>query len=84
MRVSIPIRTRFFLAGEGRSEQSFVRLLQQFCDTSGMSVYLDCEPLDGGGYQKMLEDAIRYRKSMTLSAAASGVVIPVSMHKSAS
>jgi hypothetical protein len=50
-------RTRFFLAGEGESEQSFIRWLQLLSDGS-LSVHLDSYTLGGGGYRTMLEDAV--------------------------
>ena len=54
---SIVRRTRFFLAVEGESEQSFVRWLQVLSDGK-LSIHLDSYPLNGGGFQSMLENAV--------------------------
>ena len=55
-------RTRFFFAGEGESEQSFVKWLHELADQEGLHVHLHCDPLGGGGYQTMMERAVVYRK----------------------
>ena len=55
-------RTRFFLAVEGQGEQSFIKWLGELADHNGLHVTLDCQPLGGGGYRKMLERTIRYRR----------------------
>jgi len=54
-------RTRFFIAVEGESEQSFVRWLQFLADRH-MQVHLDAILLGGGGYKSMLEKAVRGHK----------------------
>jgi hypothetical protein len=58
----IPIRTKFFLAVEGEGDRSFVKWLQQLSDKKGLHVHLDCELLNGGGYQYMLKEALRRRR----------------------
>lgn len=55
-------RKRIFIAGEGDSEQSFVKWLQRLSDQSGLHVHLDCQPLGGGGYKTMLKKAMQERK----------------------
>jgi len=35
-------RTRFFISGEGASEQSFVKFLGMICEQCGIRVHLDC------------------------------------------
>lgn len=55
-------RKRIFIAGEGESEQSFVKWLQQLSDQQGLYIHLDCQTLEGGGYKTMLERTIRERK----------------------
>mgnify|MGYP006421417495 CR=1 FL=1 len=59
---SIKIRTRIYLAVEGEGEQSFVRLLQEFANQNGLYVHLDCQVLDGGGYEPMFKRALLYRQ----------------------
>lgn len=56
------LRTRYFFAVEGEGEQSFVKYLQQISDQRGLSVHLGCHILNGGGYQSMLEKAIKIRR----------------------
>lgn len=53
---------RYFLAVEGPSEQSFVKWIQQCLDQKGLNVHLECQPLGGGGYESMLNNAVRYFK----------------------
>lgn len=55
-------RKRIFIAGEGDSEQSFVKWLQRLSDQNGLHVHLDCQPLGGGGYKTMLKKATREQK----------------------
>ena len=55
-------RTRFFLAVEGKGEQSFVKWLQGLADVGGLHVHLDCKLLSGGGLEAMLKRSIIYRK----------------------
>jgi hypothetical protein len=55
------IRTRFFIAVEGESEQSFVTWLQRVSETK-LSVHLDGVLLGGGGFKSMLQKADRLRK----------------------
>ncbi len=55
------IRTRFFLAVEGESEQSLVKWLQ-ILSKRELHVHLDAVPLGGGGFKSMLEKAVRWHK----------------------
>ena len=55
------IRTRFFLAVEGESEQSLVRWLQTLSEKE-LHIHLDAVPLGGGGFKSMLEKAVRLHK----------------------
>jgi len=57
----IKIRTRFFVPGEGQSEQSFTKWLQDLADEQGLSVHLDSKSLGGGGYESMLNKALKAR-----------------------
>jgi hypothetical protein len=50
-------RQRFFVAGEGETEQSLVKWLQKLCDQYAVFVHLDYTPLGGGGYRSMLDKA---------------------------
>lgn len=52
-------RKRIFIAGEGESEQSFVKWLQQLSDQQESHIHLDCQTLEGGGYKTMLERTVR-------------------------
>jgi len=56
--MALLIRTRFFVAVEGESEQSFVTWLQRLSEEN-LRIHLDTFPLGGGGYKSMLENAIR-------------------------
>lgn len=58
----IKIRTRIYVAAEGKGDQSFIRLLQFFADQNSLSIHLDCEVLGGGGYESMLKQARRLRE----------------------
>jgi hypothetical protein len=55
------IRTRFFVAVEGESEQSFVRWLQTLSERE-LHIHLDAMPLGGGGFKSMLEKAVRLHR----------------------
>jgi hypothetical protein len=55
------IRTRFFVAVEGESEQSFVTWLQVLSQAE-LHIHLDVVLLDGGGFKSMLEKAVRAHK----------------------
>lgn len=54
-------KTRFFIGAEGEGEQSFVKWIQQLCDKQGLSVYLDCKNLAGGGYSSLVKKAAIHR-----------------------
>jgi hypothetical protein len=56
------VRKRFFLAVEGSSEKSFIRWLQLLSDAENLFIHLDCEPLNGGGYEKMFNETLRLQK----------------------
>ncbi len=55
-------RVRYFLAGEGPGDQSFIRWLQILADKNGLHIHLDCEPLTGGSYETMLKKAVYLKK----------------------
>lgn len=55
-------RTRYFIAAEGESEQSFVKWLQELSEKENLHIHMDCQPLGGGGYRGMLNTAVRYRE----------------------
>ena len=57
----IKTRTRFFVAVEGESEQSFVTWLQMLSEGK-LHIHLDCAPLGGGGFKSMLCKAVRFHK----------------------
>jgi hypothetical protein len=54
-------RTRFFLAVEGESEQSFAKWLQELANNL-LHIHLDTYVLYGGGYESMLKEAVRLHK----------------------
>ncbi len=58
----IKIRTRFFGTGEGQSEQSLSKWLQELADTQNLSLHLDYKSLEGGGYKSMYHKAIKLRE----------------------
>jgi hypothetical protein len=60
MRARI-IRTRFFVAVEGESEQSLVRWLQTLSEKE-LNIHLDVALLGGGGFNSMLEKAVRLHR----------------------
>ena len=62
-------RTRFFVAVEGESEQSFVTWLQVLSQKE-LHIHLDGVPLGGGGFKSMLEKAVRLLKRRCKTAGA--------------
>jgi hypothetical protein len=58
----IKIRTRFFVAVEGESEQSFVKWLQVLSLERNLHIHLDNVLLGGGGFKSMLQKAVRMHK----------------------
>lgn len=60
-RKTIIPRKRIYFAVEGEGEQSFIKFLQHLSDQKNLNVHLDCDVLDGGGYEKMLNRAVTYR-----------------------
>jgi hypothetical protein len=56
------IRTRIFIAGEGQSEQSFNKRLQELTDSQNFSLHLDYKSLNGGGYKSMYHNALSLRE----------------------
>jgi hypothetical protein len=54
-------RSRFFVAVEGESEQSFVTWLQVLSQRE-LHIHLDGVLLGGGGFKSMLENAVRLHK----------------------
>jgi hypothetical protein len=57
-RQTIEIRTRYFVAVEGQSEQAFVRWLQTLSENR-LNIHLDAVTLEGGGFKSMLNKAAR-------------------------
>jgi hypothetical protein len=57
----VKVRTRYFVAVEGESEQSFVKWLQVLSETE-LHIHLDAVPLGGGGFKSMLQKAVRLHK----------------------
>jgi hypothetical protein len=69
-------RDRFFISGEGESEQSFIKFLGMLCEQQGMHLHLDCQVLGGGGYQVQLENTIFYRaRNDRVSAKATLLIV---------
>jgi hypothetical protein len=68
-------RTRHFFSVEGEGEQSVIKWIQELSDQNGLHVHLDCEVLKGGGYNTMLEGAVRYRKRKERQKAKSSILI---------
>jgi|SRR5581483_475827 len=66
MRRPVRVRTRFFVAVEGESEQSFVKWLQLLSEES-CHIHLDCVVLAGGGFKSMLTKAVRFHHRHCLS-----------------
>lgn len=54
------LKRRYYIAVEGEGEQSFIKFIQFYLS----DVHLECHNLNGGGYKKMLEKAIRNRKRL--------------------
>jgi hypothetical protein len=54
-------RTRFFVAVEGESEQSFIKWLQILSEPK-LHIHLDTFVLGGGGYKTMLQAAVTEHK----------------------
>jgi hypothetical protein len=62
-RHTIKPRSRYFVAVEGESEQSFTTWLQIQLTQRGLPIHLDAVVLGGGGYKSMLANAVReYRR----------------------
>ncbi len=57
----IKTRARFFVAVEGESEQSFITWLQRLSQKE-LHIHLDAVPLGGGGFNSMLQKAVRFHK----------------------
>jgi hypothetical protein len=57
----VKIRSRFFVAVEGESEQSFVTWLQVLSEQE-LHIHLDVVLLGGGGFKSMLQKAVRLHK----------------------
>ncbi len=55
------VRTRFFVAVEGQSEQSLVTWLQRLSEEE-LHIHLDGVPLGGGGFRSMLQKAVHLHK----------------------
>lgn len=72
---TIPQRKRIFIAGEGESEQSFIKWLQYLSDQKGLHLHLDCQTLGGGGYKTMLERAAWERRRKERYRAKSSILL---------
>jgi hypothetical protein len=59
---TIKQRTRFFVAVEGESEQSFIKWLQILSAEVNLHIHLDSVVLGGGGYKTMLQSAVAMHK----------------------
>jgi len=59
---SIKIRTRLFGTGEGQSEQSFIKWIQDLPEVEPLNIHLPCVILGGGGYKSMYHKAIKLRQ----------------------
>jgi glycine cleavage system protein P-like pyridoxal-binding family len=66
---TIKTRTRFFVAVEGESEQSFVKWLQMLSQKE-LHIHLDAVPLGGGGFKSMLKNAVRQHERRCKSSGA--------------
>jgi hypothetical protein len=66
---TIKRRTRFFIAVEGESEQSFVTWLQVLSEKE-LHIHLDSVQLGGGGFKSMLENAVRQHKRRCKTSGA--------------
>jgi hypothetical protein len=62
MRATFKRRTRFFVAVEGESEQSFVAWLQRLAFQEDLAIHLDTMVLHGGGFASMLHQAVTEEK----------------------
>ena len=69
------VREKIYLPVEGESEQSFVKLLQQFCDQKNLNKHLDCQILKGGGYKSMLKKAGREQKKYDRKRAKKSILL---------
>lgn len=78
----IKIRKRFFIAGEGQSEQSFMKWLQVLTDEKYLSCHLDYKSLDGGGYESMINKAIKLRQRGLTKGAYKGSFLIVDADRS--
>ena len=67
----IKTRTRFFVAVEGESEQSFVTWLQVLSQDR-LHIHLDAVLLDGGGFKSMLQKAVRLHKRRSRTGVYQG------------
>lgn len=56
------IRTRFFVTGEGQSEQSFTKWIQELPEVELLNIHLPCVILGGGGYKSMYHKALKLRQ----------------------
>lgn len=54
-----PLRTRVFVGCEGRSEQAYVRWLQERADQRGLCLYFDSADVSGGDPLSVVEKSIR-------------------------
>jgi len=56
-----PVRKRYLIAVEGDGERSFAKFIDECGKSLGLPIHLDICNVRGGGYQKMLSEAIKQR-----------------------
>ncbi len=71
----IPQRIRYYIAVEGSGEQSFIKWLGEIANQNGLHVTLDCQVLNGGGYESMLRAALRYRERRERKKAKASILL---------
>lgn len=54
-------RQPHFFAVEGESEISFIKFINILADQQNLNIHLHKEKLNGGGYEKMLSEAVKKR-----------------------
>ncbi|KAF0096960.1 MAG: Uncharacterized protein FD163_1901 [Hyphomonadaceae bacterium] len=71
----IKTKTRFFLAVEGESEQSFISWVQMVCNNLQLAVHLDAAVLGGKSYDYMLDKAVKERDKKNRSKAKKCILL---------
>lgn len=72
--VSRNIRERIFLAVEDEN-QAFMKWLYELLEEKKCNIHLECKPLCGGGYQSMLEQAVKDYKRKDRTAAKHRILL---------